>query len=140
MVRLVIVILVLLIIRSACKSIAVYVTAYKKKIDIMEFNSVLNANYDNTSLNVVDEIIADAVTRYRIYNIEMKRIPYITESIQSDMIRGVLEDVLTNIPKVLSNKLVAIYGKEYMEDAILQKVQTHVIEYTVQVNSNSNER
>lgn len=136
MVRLLIIVLLSvlgIIIFKAVKEIA---NAYAKQVELNEYELVLSTKYSTEQLAVLDKMILEAIDKYKILNIEYRDVVYITDKIQEDMIRTVLSNVLKGMSPLLKKKLYYIYGEEYLEDTILEKIQLQVLDYTTSVNSN----
>lgn len=118
------------------KVIKTFAQAYQKQVDIKEYELAINTKYDSDQLAVLDKLILEAIDKYKILNIEYMDTVYITDKIQKDMIHTVLKNVLKAMSPLLKKKLSFIYGTEYIEDIILEKIQLQVLDYTIETNSN----
>ena len=118
------------------KVIKTFAQAYQKQVEIKEYELAINTKYDSDQLAVLDKLILEAIDKYKILHVEYMDTVYITDKIQKDMIYTVLKNVLKAMSPLLKKKLSFIYGTEYIEDIILEKIQLQVLDYTIETNSN----
>lgn len=133
---LVIIILILIVAILALKVVKIFAISYKKKIDIAEQDIYLNYSYNKDDIKIVDTFIEESFDKYKLFNIAYRDIAYITDRMQSDMIEYILTDVLKSLSPALTKKLSFLYGKEHMQDIILEKIQLTAIELTTSINNN----
>lgn len=132
--QLIILVIILIAMILVFKTINNLIAVYSKKIDIEETNIILNTELDTSILDTLDNMINDSATKYKIFKIEFKDVPYISDDIQEEMIHYILSDVLHSISPYMKKKLYCVYDKKYIENLILEKIQILVLDYTMEIN------
>lgn len=136
--KLLILVIILIVLILVFKTINNLIKVYSKKIDIDETNSMLNTALDTSILDILDKMIIESADKYKVFNIEFKDVPYITDDIQNEMIRNILSDVLHSISPYMRKKLYCVYDQKYIENVILEKIQVIVLDYTLEINGTLN--
>lgn len=112
----------------------------KKEIDEYKKAQILSSlDIPIKDLDILNKIITDIFTQYRILNLEMSN-EYITIKKQEEIVREVFTTVYNSISPTFLEKLSIIYKQDYIEDMIAQTVQMIVISYTSEVNGAYNEK
>ena len=112
---------------------------YKKKLEQGEAQYkyyIASMPIPMDDLAILDKLITDEFDRYQIMKLAHKQNLYITEAIQTNMIREIFVNVYSSLSDDLVNKLCIIYKKQHLEDLIIQKIQMVVLNYTIEVNGN----
>lgn len=95
---------------------------------------------DENNFKMLDSLIEDSITRYRIMYLEYHDEMYISDDDQKAMINWLMKDILGNISPVYYDKLRYIYNKNKLEDIIYNKVSLAVLSYTISINGNMKEQ
>lgn len=112
---------------------------YKKKLEQGEAQYkyyIASMPIPMDDLAVLDRLITDEFEHYQIMKLAHKQNLYITEAIQSNMIREIFVNVYSSLSEDLINKLCIVYKRQHLEDLIVQKIQMVVLNYTIEVNGN----
>ena len=107
--------------------------------EIYEFN-LMKFNFDfepkDSDFQIIDNLIQENLAEYRILKLENIEKLYITEAIQKKIFEYVLRKVMYQISPIYMQRLSYIYNKEKLEDIITQKINMHILDYTIEVNGN----
>lgn len=136
--KVLILVIILIVLVMGFRTINNLIKVYSKKIDIDETNSMLNTALDTSILDTLDKMIIESADKYKVFNIEFKDVPYITDDIQKEMIRNILSDIFHSMSPYMKKKLYCIYDQKYIENIILEKVQVIVLDYTLEINGTLN--
>ena len=93
-----------------------------------------------TDFKIIDNLIQENLAEYRILKLELVEKLYINEDIQKKIFEYVLRKVLTQISPIYMQRLSYIYNKDRLDEIITQKINMHILEYTVEVNGNIRNR
>ena len=85
---------------------------------------------------IIENLIKDNLAEYRILKLESVEKLYITEEIQNKIFEYVLRKVMYQLSPVYLEKLSYIYNIDKLNDIIAQKINLHILDYTVEVNGN----
>ena len=91
---------------------------------------------EENNFKMLDAMIEDSLTRYRISYLEYNDELYISDEDQKKMITWIMKDILQNMSPVYYDRLKYIYNKNKLEDIICNKVTMSVLGYTISVNGN----
>lgn len=106
----------------------------KREFEERKFNFSIEPK--ETDFVIIDQLIQDNMAEYRILKLESVEKLYITEEIQNKIFEYVLEKVLYQLSPIYLEKLSYIYNKDKLDEVIAQKINLHILEYTVEVNGN----
>lgn len=106
----------------------------KSELELMKFNFGMEPK--ETDLQLLDNLIQEKLAEYRIMKLENVDKLYITEKIQKEIFEYVLRKVMYQISPIYLQRLSYIYNKDRLDDIITQKINLHIIEYTIEVNGN----
>lgn len=96
---------------------------------------------DEENLNILDKMIQRELEIYQIYNFPLTADDiYVTEEDQNKMVKCILTEVLRKLSPIYLNKLKYIYNEEVMEDIIYQKIRDAVLNFTVEINGQFNDK
>ena len=95
---------------------------------------------DDSYLNLLDNLVQESLMRYRVAYIEYQVDIYINEKTQKDMIDWILRDTISRISPVYYEKITFIYNKDRLEDIIYDKVSLAVLNYSLSVNGDLNNK
>lgn len=91
---------------------------------------------------LLDDLINECIDEYALLNLAFKENIYITEDMEREMIRGVLERFITRMSKAITENLYLIYNAK-SDDELISLISTQValkvVNYKVQINSPNNE-
>lgn len=104
----------------------------KREFEERKFNFSIEPK--ETDFVIIDQLIQDNMAEYRILKLESVEKLYITEEIQNKIFEYVLEKVLYQLSPIYLEKLSYIYNKDKLDEVIAQKINLHILEYTVEVN------
>jgi hypothetical protein len=85
---------------------------------------------------IIDNLIQENLAEYRVLKLEAVEKLYINEDIQKKIFEYVLRKVLTQISPIYMQRLSYIYNKDKLDEIITQKINMHILDYTVEVNGN----
>lgn len=105
--------------------------------DIKQLELSVSYELKETDMNILDNMIQEVFTEYRILNLEHSDTLYISDKIQTTIMKSVLREVLLRISPTLKNKIGLYYNEDYINDIIYKKIQLLVIDYTITVNTSS---
>lgn len=126
--------------------LAIIFVLYKLNKEIKNKNDMetLRMNFDfepkEEDLQIIDNLIQENLAEYRILKLESVEKLYITEEIQHKIFEYVLRKVLYQISPIYMQKLSYIYNKDRLDEIITQKINMHILDYTVEVNGNIRNR
>ena len=89
---------------------------------------------------IIDQLIQDNLAEYRILKLESVEKLYITEEIQNKIFEYVLRKVMYQLSPVYLEKLSYIYNQDKLDGIIAQKINLHILDYTIEVNGNIRNR
>lgn len=112
-----------------------------KKIQILKEREFLYSidTSEEENFKMLDSLIEDSLSRYRISYLEYNDELYISEEDQNKMITWIMRDILSNMSPVYYDRLKYIYNKSKLEDVIYNKVTMAVLGYTISINGNMKE-
>lgn len=105
-----------------------------KKITLEESKFLFSVEITDDNFTLLDKLIEDSLTRYRVMFIEYQDEIYIDEKTQTNMCKWILKDVLSSISPVYYDKLTYIYNKNRLEDIIYNKINLAVLGYVVSID------
>lgn len=106
----------------------------KSEMETLKFNFSFEPK--ESDLKLLDDLIQEKLAEYRIMKLESVDKLYITEKIQKEIFEYVLRKVMYQLSPIYLQKLSYIYNKDRLDDIITQKINLHIIEYTIEVNGN----
>lgn len=106
----------------------------KTEMDNLKFN--LDINPKDSDLKLLDDLIQEKLSEYRVLKLESIDKLYITEKIQNEIFEYVLRKVMYQLSPIYLQKLSYIYNTDRLDDIITQKINLHILEYTIEVNGN----
>lgn len=106
----------------------------KQQQDLWKFN--LSIEPKETDMQILDNLIEEKLAEYRIMKLESVDKLYISEKIQKEIFEYVLRKVMYQLSPIYLQRLSYIYNKDRLDDIITQKINLHIIEYTIEVNGN----
>ena len=110
----------------------------KREFEERKFN--FSVEPKETDFMIIDQLIQDNLAEYRILKLESVEKLYITEEIQNKIFEYVLRKVMYQLSPVYFEKLSYIYNKDKLDEIIAQKINLHILDYTVEVNGNIRNR
>ena len=110
----------------------------KNTFDVMSFNYGFEPK--ETDFMIVDQLIQDNLAEYRILKLESVEKLYINEETQNKIFEYVLRKVMYQLSPIYLQKLSYIYNESKLNEIIAQKINLHILEYTVEVNGNLRNR
>ena len=112
----------------------------KKRIDqeiiVKEKFLTFTLPIDENNLNILHELIESSINSYKVYNFEITDEQYVTEEMQTKMIKYVLQEVLESISPVYMSKLELIYSKNKIQDICYSFIRDHVLAISIEINGN----
>ena len=111
----------------------------KNRRILREHEMLMKVDISDTGIDIIDKIITEQVTKYRVMNIDHKKAPYINEEQQTEMIKKILEETLNSISPTFYEKATLIYNKDKFEDIVYNKVMMAVLAVTVEINGSYSE-
>ena len=106
----------------------------KTEMDALRFNFSIEPK--ETDLQILDSLIQEKLAEYRIMKLESVDKLYITEKMQKEIFEYVLRKVMYQLSPIYLQRLSYIYNKDRLDDIITQKINLHIIDYTIEVNGN----
>lgn len=113
-------------------------TQEKNKMDTLKFN--FDYEPKDTDFQIIETLIQENLAEYRITKLEHVEKLYITEEIQNKIFEYVLRKVMYQISPIYLQKLSYIYNKDKLNEIIAQKINMHILDYTIEINSNIRNR
>lgn len=113
-----------------------YMTMKEKKIDIEKTKVLSDQTINLNDVAILDQIIQDVFTEYKIFELDHEEDLYINEERISLILTDVLAVVLNRLSPNLKDKLSLIYNENYIEDIIFRKIEMVVLDYTISINGN----
>ena len=108
----------------------------KEKTDIETLKFNFSFEPKETDLQILDNLIQEKLAEYRVLKLESVDKLYITEKIQKEIFEYVLRKVMYQLSPIYLQRLSYIYNKDNLDDIITQKINLHIIDYTIEVNGN----
>ena len=106
----------------------------KREFEERKFN--FSVEPKETDFMIIDQLIQDNLAEYRILKLESVEKLYINEETQNKIFEYVLRKVMYQLSPIYLEKLSYIYNKDKLDEIIAQKINMHIIDYTVEVNGN----
>ena len=106
----------------------------KKELDLLRLNFEFEPK--DSDFEILDRLIEENLAQYRILKLENIEKLYITEDIQMKIFEYVLRQVKYQISPIYMQKLSYLYNKDKIDDVLTQKINLHILDYTIEVNSN----
>ena len=110
----------------------------KNKFEEMKFNYEIEPK--ESDFMIIDQLIQDNLAEYRILKLESVDKLYINEETQNKIFEYVLRKVMYQLSPVYMQKLSYIYNEDKLNEIIAQKINLHILDYTVEVNGNLRNR
>lgn len=110
----------------------------KNEFEIMKFNYEIEPK--ETDFIIIDNLIQENFAEYRILKLESVEKLYINEDIQNKIFEYVLRKVMYQLSPIYLQKLSYIYNEDKLNEIIAQKINLHILEYTVEINGNLRNR
>ena len=110
----------------------------KRQFEEMKFNYEVEPK--ETDFMIIDNLIQDNLAEYRILKLESVEKLYINEETQNKIFEYVLRKVMYQLSPIYLQKLSYIYNPDKLNEIIAQKINLHILDYTVEVNGNLRNR
>lgn len=110
----------------------------KREFDERQFN--YNVEPKESDFTIIDNLIQDNLAEYRILKLESVEKLYINEETQNKIFEYVLRKVMYQLSPIYLQKLSYIYNQDKLNEIIAQKINLHILEYTIEVNGNLRNR
>lgn len=110
----------------------------KTELELLKFNYGIIP--DEKDFMIIDNLIQDNLAEYRILKLESVEKLYINEETQNKIFEYVLRKVMYQLSPIYLQKLSYIYNEDKVNEIIAQKINLHILEYTVEVNGNLRNR
>lgn len=111
----------------------------KRTTNKLNYNKILADTFINKNdLDILDDIISTAFDEYRVFNLEFEEDLYLNSDKIQLILMEVLAIVLNRVSPNLIDKLSLIYNRDYIEDIIYKKIETLVLNYSIEINGNYN--
>ena len=110
----------------------------KQRFEEMKFNFSIEPK--ESDFMIIDNLIQDNLAEYRILKLESVEKLYINEETQNKIFEYVLRKVMYQLSPVYLQKLSYIYNPDKLNEIIAQKINLHILEYTIEVNGNLRNR
>lgn len=94
----------------------------------------LDINKLTTDMIFIDTLIQDAITTYRVLNIDHNPDYYMSQQNETKMVTEVLREVLSKISPMIYKKLHILYDENTLEDIIYKKISVSVLEVKLEIN------
>ena len=108
----------------------------KEKTDVERLRLNFDFEPKETDFKIIDNLIQENLATYRVLKLESVEKLYINEKIQKQIFEYVLRETMYQISPIYLQRLSYIYNKDRLDQIIAQKINMHILEYTVDVNSN----
>ena len=108
----------------------------KEKTDYEQLKFNLEYEPKDTDFQIIDALIKENLDAYKILKLESVDKLYITQQIQENIFEYVLRQVLYQISPMYMQRLYFIYNKDKIDEVITQKINLHILDYTIEVNGN----
>lgn len=95
---------------------------------------------DTSALDILDNIINEALNEYTIFNMPAKEINYINSKEEEKIISYMQVEVAKRIPTTLYKKLEIILNTEYIGNYIGTRIYMTVLNYVLEVNTGSEQK
>jgi len=138
----------LMVLYTSATIIGLFLIAYELRIKNKESQErrllderqlLYTMHIDNNDMDILDQLIMDSVTDYRILNIDYDPQFYMNSNEEQKMLKTVLEDVLTKLSPIILERLSLLYNKDKLEDIIFKKVSMAILSCKVEINGNFKE-
>lgn len=103
-----------------------------REFDQMKFN--FDYRPEENDFNIIETLIEDNLTMYRVLYLETIDKLYVTEKIQNEMFAYIFENVIKQLSPVHLQKLSYIYNLDRLNDIIVQKIKLYILNYTIEIN------
>ena len=110
----------------------------KNELEVRKFN--YNFEPKESDFMIIDNLIQENLAEYRILKLESVEKLYINEETQNKIFEYVLRKVMYQLSPIYLEKLSYIYNKDKLDEIIAQKINIHILDYTVEVNGNIRNR
>ena len=110
----------------------------KNKFEERKFNYQFEPK--DTDFTIIDNLIQQNLSEYRILKLESVEKLYINEETQNKIFEYILRKVMYQLSPIYLEKLSYIYNKDRLDEIIAQKINLAILEYTVEVNANIRNR
>lgn len=109
----------------------------KEKADLerLKFNFEFEAK--ETDFKIIDTLIQENLATYRVLKLENIEKLYINEEKQKQIFEYVLRETMYQISPIYLQRLSYIYNKDRLDKIIVQKINMHILDYTIEVNGNA---
>ena len=112
---------------------------YEDMYDLKKKEFYLNYSVDENDILLLDNIINNTITEYKILNFEYEDNLYINTDMVKKMEKDILKSVMMKISPIYKEKLSYIYNDIVIEDEILKKIRFAILDYVTEVNGNYKE-
>lgn len=133
LINVILLVIVLFVLLKLNKSIKL-----KREFEEKQFN--YNIEPKESDFTIIDNLIQDNLAEYRILKLESVEKLYINEETQNKIFEYVLRKVMYQLSPIYLQKLSYIYNQDKLNEIIAQKINLHILEYTVEVNGNLRNR
>lgn len=124
-------------------SIFIFISRSKDRRDKLQLEQLrLNFEYkpSEDDFTIIDNLIETNLAEYRILKLEHVEKLYINEDIQKKIFEYVLRKVMYQLSPLYIQRLSYIYNKDRLDEIIAQKINMHILNYTIEVNGSIREK
>ena len=111
-------------------------TSIENKVELENVKFNLSFEPKDSDFQLLDNLIQEKISEYRVLKLENMDKLYINEKIQEQIFEYVLRKVMYQLSPIYIQKLSYIYNTDRLDDIITQKINLHILEYTIEINGN----
>lgn len=111
-------------------------TSIENKVELENVKFNLSFEPKDNDFQLLDNLIQEKISEYRVLKLESVEKLYINEKIQEEIFEYVLRKVMYQLSPIYMQKLSYIYNTDRLDDIITQKINLHILEYTIEINGN----
>lgn len=108
---------------------------FKQLIQLKETKTIAEITIDNNAIEILDNIIRNALDEYKIFHLNIKDLDYITSKEEAAIIEYMQKEVPTRIPMMLLKKLEFNINSEYIGTYIGTRIYMIVLDFVLDFNT-----
>lgn len=112
-----------------------FLILFKQWLQLRETKTISELNIDNVAIEALDNLIKSTLDEYKIFNLNIKNLDYITSKEEQEIIEYMQHEVPFRIPMILLKKLEYNINSEFIGTYIGTRIYMIVLDFVLEFNT-----
>ena len=112
-----------------------FLILFKQWLQLRETKTISELSIDNVAIEAWDNLIKSALDEYKIFNLNIKNLDYITSKEEQEIIEYMQHEVPSRIPMILLKKLECNINSEFIGTYIGTRIYMIVLDFVLEFNT-----